>query len=379
MVPRRLTIPDESLAVVLPRRPAKTNKQLHLCGSSGLPSVDILLPCCGEPLDIILNSIRAACVVDYPQPAFRVLVLDDGNSIELRQAVQKLRDTWPNLHYHTRGTKPSRKVFAKAGNLNYALFNIQGAMNNPPDFIVGLDADFFASPNFLRATLPHLLEDDTVGLVGTYQDYYNLPPGDPLFQDLRFFREALAPRLSEKGSSMATGTGWVIRRRVAVEVGGFPTVNEAEDFTLSIMLPAHGKRVVMLDEMLQFGRVAASLEGCVRQLRRWTTACAQMTATPWAPSSRKVVPSATAFRMAMFASMMLWGIINKTVGCAVILPALMSGQPLVPSRLLRLQLGLSLLTLTLVWIYEFIKAAATGFRLSPFAHYRFLWLCAGAL
>lgn len=344
-----------------------------------MPSVDILLPCCGEPLNIILDTIGAACVIDYPKSAFRVLVLDDGNSVELRQAVQKLRDTWPNLHYHTRGGKSSRKkAFAKARNLNYALFNIQGAMSRPPDFIASLDSDFLPAPNFLRATLSHMLEDHSVGLVGTHQDFYNLPPGDPLFQDLAFYREVLFPRLNELGSSVATGSGFVIRRELAVQVGGFPTTNEAEDVTLSFIIPAYGKRVVALEEMLQLGRSTASLEGYVRQMRRWATSGTQMMATPWA-SYRQSIPSAAWFPMAKVGFSVLWGSLHQSVGCAVIVPALMSGNSLMPMAMLRLQLPLSLLTFTLVWVYDLVKAAATGFRLPPFAHCRTFWLCAGIL
>ncbi len=66
--------------------------------------------------------------------------------------------------------------------------------------------------------------------------------------------------------------------------------------------------------------------------------------------------------------MLAWGSFHQSVGCAVNLPAYMSGQPLVPSTMLGLHLRLSLLTLTVVWAYELAKAAATDFRLSPFTH-----------
>lgn len=339
--------------------------------------MDILLPCCGEPLDIILDTIRAVCVLDYPQSAFRVLVLDDGNSLELRQAVEELNHSWPNLLYHNRGTKPSQKVFAKAGNLNYALYEVQGKMSEPPEFIVGFDSDFLPDPSFLRATLPHLLEDHSVGLVGAIQDFYNLPPRDPLSQGLEFFREFIFPRMNELGSSIASGSGFVMRRQLAVEVGGFPTFTEAEDIALSIMVTAYGKRVLALEEMLQFGRVPTSLEGHVRQRRRWSTSLTQFIATLWAPIPKDSVLYALRFRMALFGIMYLFPAFSQTVGCAIITPALMSGQPLVPSFLLRLQMVLSLVTFGLVWLYEWFKAAGTGFRVSTFTHLQDLWRCAG--
>ncbi|PLB47738.1 nucleotide-diphospho-sugar transferase [Aspergillus steynii IBT 23096] len=363
----------------LPRNPGNTTKRLHLTADSGLPSVDVILPCCGEPLDIILDTIRAACVLDYPQSAFRVLVLDDGNSTELQHAVEELRQTWPNLRYYSRGIKPSRKVFAKAGNLNHAIFNIQGKMKQPPDFIAGFDADFLPAPNFLRATLPHILEDPSVGLVGPMQDYYNLPRGDPLSQSMGVFRETILPELNEQGSSIASGSGFLMRRQLALDVGGFPTLNEAEDITLSLILPSIGKRVLALEETLQLGQVPPSLEGHIRQRRRWITSMTHMIATPWA-AHRESAPYASRSSMVALGLTYLLSPVNHVVGCVTISLALISQRPLVPSGMLRLQLALSLANFALVWLYEWIKAAAVGFRQSVFAlQATGLWMCADRL
>ncbi|GFN16080.1 nucleotide-diphospho-sugar transferase [Aspergillus tubingensis] len=274
----------KSLSMELPRRTGETSKQLHLTKNHALPSVDIMLPCCGEPIEIILDTIRAACVIDYPQTAFRVLILDDGNSPEVRQAVEELQHTWPNLLYYSRGTKPSQKVFAKAGNLNFGLFDVQGGMVKPPEFIAIFDSDFLPAPNFLRATLPHMLGGDNVGI------------------------------MDEMGSSLATTSGCLMRRDLAVQVGGFPTLNEVEDMTLSFILPAYGKRVVYLTEMLQLGRVPSSLEGHVRQSRRWLTGLTEMIATPWAPSAESI-PTSLRYSMAYFGIYWVLSPLGQSIGC----------------------------------------------------------------
>ncbi|PYH74482.1 glycosyltransferase family 2 protein [Aspergillus vadensis CBS 113365] len=368
----------QSLLIKIPRRTERTPKKLHLARDDTLPSVDILLPCCGEPVDIIRDTIRATCVIDYPQSAFRVLVLDDGNSPALQQAVEELRQTWPNLLYYSRGTKPSQKVFAKAGNLNFGLFDIQGSMDKPPEYIALFDSDFLPAPNFLRATLPHLLRDDSVGLVGTRQDYYNLPPRDPIGQNMAIFWEVYAPWMNETGSSMVSTSGCVMRRDLAVEVGGFPTINEVEDLTLSILLPAYGKRVVYLTEMLQLGRVPTSLEGHVRQNRRWITGLVQLIGTPWAPS-RESIPTSSRYHMALFGIVWLLTPLIQVVGCATIASALVSRQQLVPHNLLQVQIPLSLVSFGLIFLYEWLKAAATGFLMPAFAHFGDLWICADRL
>lgn len=352
------------------------SKRLHLTMNHALPSVDIMLPCCGEPIEIICDTIHAACVIDYPQTAFRVLILDDGNSLELRQAVEELQHTWPNLLYYSRGTKPSQKVFAKAGNLNFGLFDIQGGMDKPPELIAIFDSDFLPAPNFLRATLPHMLGDDSVGIVSSRQDYYNFPQGDPLDQSLAMFFEVILPKMDEMGSSLATTSGCLMRRDLAVQVGGFPTLNEVEDITLSFILPAYGKRVVYLTEMLQLGRVPTSLEGHVRQNRRWLTGLTEMIATPWAPS-RESIPTPLRYSMAYFGIYWVLSPLGQSIGCAIIAPALISRQALVPHHLLQVQIPSSLIAFGLVFLYEWLKAAAMGFRLSVFSHFGELWLCAG--
>ncbi|KAL4944049.1 hypothetical protein BDV06DRAFT_220626 [Aspergillus oleicola] len=107
--------------------------------STNLPLVDVLVPYCGESVDIILNTLRAACRIDYPSDRFRVLALDDGQSDHLRKAVTEMRKTWVNIHYHTRGDT-NRKAFNKAGNLNYALYITQGVMSQRPEYIAVLDS-----------------------------------------------------------------------------------------------------------------------------------------------------------------------------------------------------------------------------------------------
>ena len=60
--------------------------KLRLIGND-VPNIDIFITCCGEDDDLILDTIRAACDVDYPQDRFRVIVLDDGKSESLKSAI----------------------------------------------------------------------------------------------------------------------------------------------------------------------------------------------------------------------------------------------------------------------------------------------------
>ena len=172
---------QEHLLSVCARKFAKggPRRRLRLKGTKGLPRVDVLLPCCGEPVNVIMDTVRAACTLDYPISQFRVLLLDDGGSAVLRETIAQVKTQWPHLSYHSRG-RQSGQVFAKSGNLNYALTTLQ--KEDPPEFCAVLDADSIPKRSFLRATLPHLLQNPDSALVSTRQFFSNLPDGDRLSQ-----------------------------------------------------------------------------------------------------------------------------------------------------------------------------------------------------
>src|SRR5689334_804679 len=93
----------------------KWRPRLRILGSN-VPSVDILIPVCREPLDLIQDTIRATLHLDYPPTRYRVVVTDDGNSAALKSWVEQLARKYPRLYYTRRDTKGDWK----AGNLNHA-------------------------------------------------------------------------------------------------------------------------------------------------------------------------------------------------------------------------------------------------------------------
>lgn len=131
-----------------------------------VPCIDVFITCCGERLDIIQDTIGAACALDYPVTRFRVFVLDDGASAPLRDTVSTMQSRHPNLHYTTR-IKPKVPDY-KAGNLNHGLLHSQ-AIGDPAEFVAGLDADVLPDPAWLRATIPHLLGDPNLAMAGPPQ------------------------------------------------------------------------------------------------------------------------------------------------------------------------------------------------------------------
>lgn len=130
---------------------------LRLLGDEDLPRVDVFITCAGEDIDTVRNTIAAACALDYPTQFFRVIVLDDGGSEVLSEAVHKMLNREKNLVYTAR-VKGKDHHF-KAGNLNHGLNLVRSLPDGPGEYVAALDADMIPDPQFLRALLPHLLRN----------------------------------------------------------------------------------------------------------------------------------------------------------------------------------------------------------------------------
>ena len=132
------------------------------------PLVDIMITCCGEPLNVIVNTVLAAAAQDYPARKFRVFVLDDGRDAELRHAIDKVQlrhhqATSPSIIYLSRSIKPDEQSHFKSGNLRFGIEESQ-RLGSGSELLAGLDADMIPEPDWLRRMVPHLLLDDKVAI-----------------------------------------------------------------------------------------------------------------------------------------------------------------------------------------------------------------------
>ena len=123
-----------------------------------LPKVAVLVPSCGEPLEVVERSLRGCLDLDYPN--FEVWLLDDGARVELEQLGAQL-----GCRYLAR----PHRLHAKAGNLNHALPHLQA------ELLAVFDADVVPSRSFLNRTVG-LFRDPHVGFVQTPQTYMNADP-----------------------------------------------------------------------------------------------------------------------------------------------------------------------------------------------------------
>ena len=141
----------------------RSRPKLRLTGNN-VPTVDILVVCCNEDIDVILDTVRSACLVDYPRDKFRVAVGDDGKDADLKKAVEALSKIYPNLYYNARVVPKGTPHNFKAGNLRAGTEFLAQLPGGPAEYLAGLDADMIASPDWLRASLPHMVTDPKVAL-----------------------------------------------------------------------------------------------------------------------------------------------------------------------------------------------------------------------
>ena len=122
----------------------RNRPRLRLTGDD-VPMVDVLVTCCREDDNIVMDTVRAACDQDYPTDRFRVIILDDGASARLEEMAREASKMWPNLYYMARKKIPGVPHHFKAGNLNYGLEQGRLFEDEISEYIAALDADMVSS------------------------------------------------------------------------------------------------------------------------------------------------------------------------------------------------------------------------------------------
>lgn len=217
-------------------------------------SVDIFVPCCGEPLAVITTTLRAVQQITY-RP-LEVYVLDDGAS----QAVAALAHSC-GFQYLSRAQAGVPRQDAKSGNLNFGLGQSSG------DLILVLDADQVPSPEILDR-LVGIFNRPQVGYVQSKQAFF-LPEGDPYYNSDKVFYEAIQLHNDQANAVISCGSGVVYRRQALREMGGFATWNLVEDFTSSYELASRGWQGVYYPHPLSRGLAPMTLGGVYRQRFQW--------------------------------------------------------------------------------------------------------------
>jgi cellulose synthase (UDP-forming) len=225
------------------------------------PDVDIYLPICGEPLEVLRNTWTGVWGLAQAYPGIaQPYVLDDADDPDARELAATL-----GFSYVIRKNRPWMK---KSGNLRHAFGQTIG------EFILILDADFVPRPDILAETLPYF-DDRQIAIVQTPQFFRTrtqqtwVERAAGAIQEV-FYRNVQVAR-DRLDASICVGTCAVYRRTALEPEGGTTLIAYAEDVHTGLDARRNGWRVIYLPVLLATGMCPDNVDAFVRQQYRWCT------------------------------------------------------------------------------------------------------------
>ena len=225
------------------------------------PSVDIYLPICGEPIEMLRNTWAAVSGADRGLPRHR------AGLCPRRRAVG--RGPGPGralgFGYLRRPVRARTRRAATCATPSPA---------PPASSSLILDADFAPRPDFLAETLPYM-DDPAVAIVQTPQ-FFRGSPGQSWIENAAgaiqevFYRSIQVAR-DRFGAAICVGTSAVYRRAALEPQGGPTLIPYAEDVHTGLDVRRAGWSMRYLPVVLSTGICPDNLDAFVRQQYRWCT------------------------------------------------------------------------------------------------------------
>lgn len=224
------------------------------------PSVDIFLPVCGEPVEVLRNTWKYVSLMrSHYQGTVTPYVLDDSHSPELKAIAAEFGFVY--------ATRPNRGWFKKSGNLWF------GYQVSYGEYIMLMDADFAPRHDFLNEVLPYMDADPKTGIVQTPQ-YFRVTDsqtwverGGGAIQEL-FYRSIQAAR-AEKNGSICCGSCAVYRREALKDNVGMTLAEVAEDMLTGFDLKRLGWKLQYIPVAISTGNCPDNVLAFLNQQYRW--------------------------------------------------------------------------------------------------------------
>jgi cellulose synthase (UDP-forming) len=231
------------------------------------PAVDILLPVCGESMDVLRNTWEGVAALCGAYPGLAVPhVLDDGKSDDAEALAREF-----GFRYIRRRSKRHKK----AGNLRNAFARTRG------EFIVIFDADFRPRPDFLAETLPYM-DDPSTGIVQTPQ-FFRADKSMTWVErsagaTLEVFYRSVQQARDRFGSALCVGSNALYRRAALESSEGCFLIPYAEDSHTGLAARKAGYALKYLPLPLAAGVCPSNIDAFMRQQYRW---CNGATSLVW--------------------------------------------------------------------------------------------------
>lgn len=314
------------------------------------PPVDVFITVCGEPVDIVRETTRAALAMSYPVP-FTVYLLNDG--------LVAGKDDWRDIEElaDELGARCLTRVTpggAKAGNINHAL-----SRTSSPFFVV-FDADHVPHPDFLTEVMGYFV-DERMGFVQTPQFYANQDQNRVTRvawdQQTLFFGPIMSGK-SRLDSAFMCGTNMAVRRSAIAEAGGMCEFNIAEDFLTSLFMHERGWKSVYVPKVLAEGLAPDDFLNYYKQQFRWTRGSLEVI-FKYNPLLRRGLTTAQKLQYLLSASYYLSGSVILLDALLPIVFLLTGETPIVTSTM-----TLALVFVPYMWINLYVLQRTSNFTYS---------------
>jgi cellulose synthase/poly-beta-1,6-N-acetylglucosamine synthase-like glycosyltransferase len=246
-----------------------------LADSEYLPMVSLHIPAYNEPPSILIETIKAAERIDYPD--FEIVVIDNNTTDPA---------VYGPVEEYCRGREKVKFVHVapwpgyKSGACNLALREY----TDPRAEIIGLiDADDIVQPHYLRETVGYFA-DPRLGFLQTFEgnrdfegsDYYTA-----CVDSYHGFYLAVMSTRNQRNSVPFVGTMGLFRRSTLVGMGGWNEWCISEDTEASLRALKAGWSGLYVPRCFGRGVVPPSYAGLNTQRHRWCFGAMQIFRLHW--------------------------------------------------------------------------------------------------
>ena len=229
------------------------------------PVVTTQLPIFNEK-NVVERLIDNIIKLDYPQDKHEIQILDDStdDTVELvAKIVEKYQKQGVNIKHIRR---PNREGF-KAGALQYGMNICEGSL------LAIFDADFMPESDFLRKTVPFLIEGQEYAASQARwghlnADYSWLTTAQAIGLDAHFAVEQSARAWNDLYMNF-NGTAGVWRKKAIIDAGGWQADTLTEDMDLSYRAQLAGWKMKFVFDVAAPAELPTAVTAFKSQQFRW--------------------------------------------------------------------------------------------------------------
>src|SRR5919201_3454248 len=254
---------------------ARRGRPLPKADPTYQPMVSLHIPAYNEPPELLIETIKAAERIDYPD--FEIVVIDNNTEDP---------DVWGPVEEYCRSRPRVKFVHVapwpgyKAGACNLALRRY----TDPRAEIIGLvDADDLVQPYYLRETVSYF-SDPNVGFVQTFEgnrEFEGSPYYTACVDSFQAFYLSVMSSRNERDAVPFVGTMGLFRRSALEAIGGWNEWCISEDTEASRRVAKDGWSGLYIPRCFGRGIVPPSWAGMLTQRHRWCFGAMQILRLHW--------------------------------------------------------------------------------------------------